>query len=149
MYNTPFYMISATADHTPACILSFLVCADCLLYRQQRQLVAYSDLWVFTGQLTSHPAKVHTTCVQCLPPSLAFSLVGTSGKMSHDGCEEVTWKGNPFPYLMHHSRFHSTENYGSARQGACLTACDHHSTTRTLTKKLISSCGMQSSHAEK
>ncbi|PNW77353.1 hypothetical protein CHLRE_10g432900v5 [Chlamydomonas reinhardtii] len=35
--------------------------------------------------------------------------------MSHDGCHEVAWKGRAFPYLMHHSGFHSTENYGSLR----------------------------------
>ena len=36
--------------------------------------------------------------------------------MSHDGCEEVAWKGKAFPYLMHHPNFHTTENYGSAKQ---------------------------------
>jgi alcohol dehydrogenase (NADP+) len=35
--------------------------------------------------------------------------------MAHDGCEEVAWKGQAFPYLMHHPGFNRTENYGSAR----------------------------------
>ncbi|EFJ45425.1 hypothetical protein VOLCADRAFT_94271 [Volvox carteri f. nagariensis] len=38
--------------------------------------------------------------------------------MSHDGCHEVAWKGKAFSYLMHHPNFHSTENYGSAREAA-------------------------------
>jgi hypothetical protein len=38
--------------------------------------------------------------------------------MSHDGCEEVTWKGQAFSYLMHHPKFLKTENYGSAREAA-------------------------------
>jgi hypothetical protein len=39
--------------------------------------------------------------------------------MSHDGCEEVKWKGQAFSYLMHHpNKFHQTENYGSSRAAA-------------------------------
>jgi hypothetical protein len=41
--------------------------------------------------------------------------------MSHDGCEEVTWKGQAFPYLMHHPKFLKTESYGSARAAAAST----------------------------
>ncbi|GLI59279.1 hypothetical protein VaNZ11_001128 [Volvox africanus] len=47
--------------------------------------------------------------------------------MSHDGCHEVAWKGKAFPYLMHHPNFHSTENYGSARQATGVSAAaDSH-----------------------
>ncbi|GBF92732.1 alcohol dehydrogenase [Raphidocelis subcapitata] len=38
--------------------------------------------------------------------------------MSHDGCKEVEWKGQAFPYLMHHPNSMKTENYGSARAAA-------------------------------
>jgi hypothetical protein len=34
--------------------------------------------------------------------------------MAHDGCREVEWKGQAFPYLLHHpNSFLQTENYGS------------------------------------
>ncbi|PNH07410.1 Catalase isozyme 2, partial [Tetrabaena socialis] len=36
--------------------------------------------------------------------------------MAHDGSYEVAWKGQAFSYLMHHPKFHQTENYGSARE---------------------------------
>jgi hypothetical protein len=43
--------------------------------------------------------------------------------MAHDGCKEVAWKGQAFPYLMHHpNKFHQTENYGSAGAAAAAHA---------------------------
>jgi hypothetical protein len=36
--------------------------------------------------------------------------------MAQDGSVEVAWKGQAFPYLVHHpNTFLKTENYGSAR----------------------------------
>lgn len=38
--------------------------------------------------------------------------------MAQDGSYEVAWKGQAFPYLLHHQGFLRTENYGSERSGA-------------------------------
>jgi len=35
--------------------------------------------------------------------------------MSHDGCAEVDWKGQAFPYLMHHPRPGKNDSYGKER----------------------------------
>jgi hypothetical protein len=37
--------------------------------------------------------------------------------MAQDGSREVEWKGQAFPYLLHHpNSFLQTENYGSQRR---------------------------------
>ena len=35
--------------------------------------------------------------------------------MAHDGSYEVTWKGDPFPFLNHLKAAPHPENYGAAR----------------------------------
>lgn len=41
--------------------------------------------------------------------------------MAQDGSIEVAWKGQAFPYLIHHPNGLQTENYGSARE-SCIRA---------------------------
>ncbi len=42
-------------------------------------------------------------------------------EMAQDGSIEVAWKGQAFPYLIHHPNGLQTENYGSARE-SCIRA---------------------------
>jgi diketogulonate reductase-like aldo/keto reductase len=46
--------------------------------------------------------------------------------MSHDGCEEVSWKGQAFPYLMHHPRPGKNDSYGKARAAAAAAGGNGH-----------------------
>lgn len=53
------------------------------------------------------------TCRHCPPPAAPAAA----------GCQPVDWAGKGgFTHLMHHPGFMQTENYGSARHGACSTA---------------------------
>nr|QKY15097.1 NADPH-dependent aldo-keto reductase, chloroplastic isoform X2 (AKRC) [Polytomella parva] len=56
--------------------------------------------------------------------------------MSHDGCIEVAWKGQAFSYLLHHSGFHKTENYGTKRheQHSSATSAVQQNLSDTQTK---------------
>jgi diketogulonate reductase-like aldo/keto reductase len=46
--------------------------------------------------------------------------------MSHDGCEEVAWKGQAFPYLMHHPRQDTNDSYGKERARAAAAGGGGH-----------------------
>jgi hypothetical protein len=50
----------------------------------------------------------------------AVPLSKQYSKMSHDGTLEVEWKGQAFPYLMHHPRDpRKTDSYGNHRSTLC------------------------------
>ena len=73
------------------------------------------------------PQRLHTSLVVGLWVCVGhvrerggdFRVYQREFDMAHDGSYEVEWKGNPFPFLMHHPNgFHKSENYGSAKAHA-------------------------------
>ena len=83
------------------------------------QLIAMLWYWKIDGvqqdpiQLPKGRLSIHTV------QSFFNHRSSVDSIMAHDGSYEVEWKGNPFPFLMHHpNAFHQSENYGSARANA-------------------------------